>query len=699
MKQVIIAEKPSVAQGIAKIVGATERYDGYLLSPDNETCVTWALGHLIQLAMPEDYSFVKYKREELPFLPESFRLVRRMVKTKEGYKLDEGGAKQLEIIQKLFSETETIVCATDAGREGELIFRYIYNYLDCHKPFYRLWVNNLTDKALREGLNNLKPGADYDNLYLSAKARSQADWLIGINASQALTISAQKGIYSLGRVQTPTLTMICKRYLENKSFKPSPFWQIKLSAEKFGVEFSVLSEKYTDQDKASEDLNKIESIRQLTVEKVEENEVQQTPPLLFDLTSLQQVANVKYGLSADKTLRIAQKLYENKLISYPRTSSRYLPEDVFEELPQLIENLEQYPTFANCAFALKGKQLNRKSVNDNKVTDHHALIITQTHIPLIMEEDETRIFDLIAGRMLEAVSENCVKLVTKISFKISVLNFQLQGNVIQKQGWRNVFNIIEQSDDDTGNTILPVIKKGEMITLKSFQIVEKKTKPQPLFTEASLLEKMETAGKDLTDEEEREAMKSSGLGTPATRAAIIETLFRREYIRKEKKLLLPTNKGLAVFNVIKSMKISDVQMTGYWENFLSKIEKGEAKAEDFQEGIIDLTKNITQELLSAKIEIEDNSPVCICPKCKIARLQFFNKVVKCSDQNCGFVIFKNKGGKDMTDKHIQELFTKGRTGLIKGFKNKDGRIFDAHIILGQDLKLQYDFPPKKQKKQ
>lgn len=696
----IIAEKPSVAREIARIKGATERHDGYLADKNKDICVTWAFGHLIQLAMPEEYGFEKYKADSLPFVPQPFQLVRRQIKTDKGYQVDEGVAKQLEIIRQLFNDSEKIINATDAGREGELIFRYIYEHLSCHTPFVRLWVNSLTDKALEEGLNNLKPGTEYNNLYLAAKSRSEADWLVGINASQALSIAAGKGSYSLGRVQTPTLSMICNRFLENKNFKPSPFWQIKISAEKYGVDFISLSGKYTDKAPATEDLNKIKSTLQLTVTDTEKKEVKQTPPLLFDLTALQKEANIKFDFSADKTLSIAQQLYEAKLISYPRTGSNYISEDVFTELPRLIENLEQYPTFSNYAKSLKGKHLNRKSVNDAKVTDHHALIITETHIPPILAEDQARIFNLVAGRMLEAVSDNCIKEATSVKLECAGISFQVTGNIIKEKGWRAVFNAAEKNEEEENeneNNILPVMEKGEIIPLKNAGIVEKQTKPKPLFTEATLLGEMETAGKALTNEDEREAMKDCGLGTPATRAGIIETLFHRDYIRKEKKSLIPSDKGLAVHKVICEMKIADVQMTGEWEKILADIEHGKADAARFQTEIVGLTQQITKELLAANVEILNNSPQCLCPKCKKSKLRFFNKVVKCPDEQCGLVIFKTKGDKQLSDKLIAELVEKGKTPLIKGFKNKDKKSFDASLVLDENYKPQYQFPPKKKK--
>ncbi|MDR2915112.1 MAG: DNA topoisomerase III, partial [Tannerella sp.] len=332
----IICEKPSVAKSVAAIVGATTKEDGYLSG--NGYMVTWVFGHLIQLAMPEDYGFAGFVRENLPILPDPFILKPRQMKEGKEYKPDAGALKQLKIIKHVFDSCDRIINSCDSGREGEAIFRYIYSYLNCTKPFDRLWISSLTDKAIKEGLQNLKNGSQYDNLYYAAKARAEADWQVGLNATQALSIAAGRGVFSLGRVQTPTLAMICRRYLENKHFTPVPFWQIKVQMEKSDVAFAVVSrEKYENKDTANAVFGKLQEQKTLRVQSVEKKEVNQEPPLLYDLTTLQKEANSKHGFSAEKTLSIAQKLYESKLTTYPRTSSRYIPADVFDEVSGLIK--------------------------------------------------------------------------------------------------------------------------------------------------------------------------------------------------------------------------------------------------------------------------------------------------------------------------------------------------------------------------
>ena len=391
MTTCIIAEKPSVARDIARIVGATSKQDGYM-----EGCgyvVTWAMGHLITLAMPEAYGFSAYKAEDLPIRPNPFQLVVRQVRKDKEYISDPAALKQLKVIRSCFDKTDRIIVATDAGREGELIFRYIYSYLNCHKLYDRLWISSLTDKAIREGLSNLKPGSSYDNLYYSAKARSEADWLVGINASRALSI-VRKGGYSLGRVQTPTLAMVCRRYIENRDFSSVPYWKLSVLTEKEDLSLKGIGCKdYENEALAQTALATLRSQSQLTVESVVRKVAGTPPPLLYDLTALQKDANRRHGFSADKTLSIAQSLYEKKITTYPRTGSRYISEDVFEEVPVLLRKIDK---------ALSNP-LNRHSVDNAKVTDHHAIIPTG-ETPSGLSVDEATIYQMIVTRFLEAFS-------------------------------------------------------------------------------------------------------------------------------------------------------------------------------------------------------------------------------------------------------------------------------------------------------
>ena len=581
------------------------------------------------------------------------------------------------------------------NREGEAIFRYIYSYTGCTKPFVRLWISSLTDKAIREGLENLKDGREYDNLYRSAKARSEADWLIGINATQALSVAAGQGVFSLGRVQTPTLVMICSRFLENRNFVPTKFWQLKASTASGGISFTAQSTaKWEQQPEAIAALQRVKDAGQLAVKSVERKETSQEPPLLYDLTTLQKEANTKLDFSADKTLSIAQSLYEKKVMSYPRTGSRYISEDVFDEMPGRVALLGQYPRFAGYAAGLNGVTLNRRSVNDGKVTDHHALIVTE-NLPGELSKDERAVYELVAGRMLEAFSGRCVKDVTTAVLSAGDTDFTVKGAVMKEAGWRGVFSGQETGEDEE-TVNLPPLQEGENLPISNMELLEKHTKPKPLHTESSLLAAMENAGKELEDTGLNASLKDAGIGTPATRAAIIETLFARQYIVREKKNLVPTDKGLAVYRIVKDKKIADVEMTGMWETALAKIEAGSMDADTFRKGIEVYTRQITAELLSVQLSVATGE-TCPCPKCGSGRILFYPKVAKCSNVDCTFTVFRNKCDKQLTDKQIVELATKRKTGLIKGFKGKNGKAFDASLVLDGEFNVAFSFPEKKGK--
>lgn len=693
--KIIIAEKPSVARDIATIVGATQKKEGYM--EGNGYAVTWAFGHLVGLAMPEHYGIAGFQRENLPILPEEFKLLPRQVREGKEYKNDPGVMKQLKVIRELFGRGDSIIVATDAGREGELIFRFIYQYLNCKKPFERLWINSLTDRAIKDGFNTLRLGTDYDNLYASAKARSQADWLVGINASQALSISAGYGVWSLGRVQTPTLAIICSRYLENKDFVPTPYFRIKLQTSKDAIAFTAHSvDKFDTRNVADDMLTQVRASTIVLITGVEKKEVKQEPPLLYDLTTLQKEANSKHGFSADKTLNVAQSLYEAKKISYPRTGSRYISEDVFAEIPHLIATLRTHSLFRAYIDKRLDTNLNTRSVNDAKVTDHHALIITEESAVDLSKEQQL-IYDMIAGRMLEAFGEVCIKENTSVFMDIGGVHFSCKGSVTLVSGWRAVFDTKDESNDNEDDSIsLPILLEGDNLSVHNCEIQEKQTKPRPLHTEASLLSSMESAGKEVEDEQQREAMKECGIGTPATRASIIETLFSREYIVREKKTLIPTNKGLVAYLAVKDKKIADVSMTGQWEEVLNKIASGKMDATTFHKGIEVYASQITSELLSTAFEQTDNRNTFPCPKCKKEQVVFYPKVVKCKDADCGLTIFRTIAQKELSDGQLTDLIMNGKTPLIKGFRSsKTGNAFDAVITFDADYKTVFEFPKDK----
>lgn len=687
--KVIIAEKPSVARQIASIVGATIRQEGYL--EGNGFTVTWAFGHLVGLAMPEVYGFKGFHKENLPILPEVFRLEPRSTKSGKEYIPNPKVMKQLKVIKELFEQAERIIVATDAGREGELIFRYIYQYLDCDKPFDRLWINSLTDLAIREGLRNIRPGSEYDNLYLSARARSEADWIVGINASQALAIAAGRGVWSLGRVQTPTLALVCQRYLENRDFTAQTFYRLKLHTAKDATAFSALSvDKYASQVEATQHRQAVLESAEVRIVKVESRETTENVPLLYDLTSLQRDANRRHGFPAEKTLNIAQDLYEAKLITYPRTGSRYIPEDLYAQVPALLNSLHLHPEFGRYALELAEIPLNRHSVNNDKVTDHHALLITG-NVPSKLSAEQSKIYDMIAGRMLEAFSEKCVKELTSVRIECAGHLFEVRAATIQQAGWRRIWHETEETTDEEA-AALPTLRENDVLLMRGCDLMEKETRPRPLHTENSLLAAMETAGKELDNEAEREAMKDSGLGTPATRAAIIETLISREYIRREKRSLVPTEKGLSVYNIVADKRIADVALTGGWELALAKIATGEMNAFTFRHGIEVFATQITSELL--KVQIPASTPAS-CPKCG-SPMAFYPKVARCLNAECQLVIFRTMAGKELSDEQLKTLIEKGRTGVIKGFRKKDGNSFEASVALNADFKTEFAFEERKQ---
>ena len=583
----------------------------------------------------------------------------------------------------------TLITTLDK-REGELIFRYLYSYLNCRTPFVRLWISSLTDKAIREGLRHLEEGNRYDRLYHAAKARSEADWLVGINATQAMTIAAGRGTYSLGRVQTPTLAMVCARYWEHKRFTPEAFWQVHLSTDGTGeqtVKFSSV-EKWKEKSPAEHIYNKVKAQSSLLVTKVECKEKVEDTPLLYDLTTLQKEANAKHGLTAEKTLEIAQKLYEKKLITYPRTGSRYIPEDVFAEIPKLLAFLGGYPEWIG--KVPHRDRLTRRSVDDSKVTDHHALLITGEK-PLFLSKEDNTIYQMIAGRMVEAFSDKCVKELTTVTALSGEAEFAAKGCVIRQAGWRAVLG--EESEEQ----VLPPWKSDDTLAVCGVSLTEGKTKPKPLHTEATLLSAMETAGKDVEDEEVRQAMKECGIGTPATRAAIIETLFARGYVQRCKKSLVPTEKGLALYSVVKGKRIADAALTGEWERELARIERGEKEASAFHEEIERYTTEITAELLSCDKIFGHKSSDCTCPKCGKGQMQFYGKVVRCDNPECGLPVFRQKASRNLKDEEIKELLTTGKTALLKGFKSKQGKSFDAIIAFDANFNTVFVFPEVKNK--
>ena len=694
MTTCIIAEKPSVARDIARIVGANSRQDGYM--EGNGYLVTWAMGHLIALAMPEIYGFSAYKAEDLPIRPNPFQLVVRQVRKDKEYISDPAALKQLKVIRSCFDKADRIIVATDAGREGELIFRWIYAHLGCRKPFYRLWISSLTDKAIREGMANLKSGNHYDSLYYSAKARSEADWLVGINASRALSI-ARKGGYSLGRVQTPTLAMVCRRYIENRDFSSVPYWKLSALMEKEGLSLKAIGiTDYESEASAQTALATLRSQSRLKVESVarrvdEHGRIKVThtsPPLLYDLTALQKEANRRHGFSADKTLSIAQSLYEKKITTYPRTGSRYISEDVFEEVPALLHKIGK--PLSN--------PLNRHSVDNAKITDHHAIIPTG-ETPSGLLADEAILYNMVVTRFIEAFSPDSEEERMQVRFTDGINTFTWKACRQISLGWKAVQKEVKSDDEEEEELLatLPNLTEGELLPLLNAEITEHKTKSKPLYTEATLLSAMENAGKEVEDAESKKAMAECGIGTPATRANIIETLILRDYIRRDRKSIIPTEKGLAVYEIVKDKKIANAEMTGSWELALAAIEAGQMPAEKFAKGINSYVGTICEELLALSPQVQKSYPTYRCPKCGQQSVGIYAKVAKCRNEGCDFHVFREICGTLLTEDNIRDLITTGRTPVLNGLTSKADKKFNARLVLNEEYTTSFVFENKKGK--
>lgn len=567
----------------------------------------------------------------------------------------------------------------------------IYQYLNCQKPFERLWISSLTDKAIREGLSNLKPGSHYDNLYHSAKARSEADWLVGINASRALSI-ARRGGYSLGRVQTPTLAMVCRRYIENRDFSSVPYWKLSALMEKEGVPLKAIGNTdYESEASAQTALAALCSQSRLKAESVTRQVGHTAPPLLYDLTALQKEANRHHGFSADKTLSIAQTLYEKKITTYPRTGSRYISEDVFEEVPALLRKIgEALPT-----------PLNRHSVDNAKITDHHAIIPTG-ETPQGLSADEVTVYQMVVTRFVEAFSPDSEEERMQVRFTDGANTFTWKACRQISLGWKAVqkdkATASEKKEDGDEQILssLPTLTEGEILPLVDAEITEHKTKPKPLYTEATLLSAMENAGKEVEDAESKKAMAECGIGTPATRANIIETLILRDYIRRDRKSIIPTEKGLAVYEIVKDKRIANAEMTGSWELTLAAIEAGQMPPEKFTQGINSYVGTICEELLSLAPE-QKSYPTCRCPKCGNESVGIYAKVAKCRHEGCDFHVFREVCGTLLSEDNIRDLLTTKRTPVLKGLTSKAGKKFNARLVLNEDYTTSFEFESRKGK--
>ncbi len=695
----VLTEKESVAKDIARIMRAEKKNAETGFYEGNGYSIGYAQGHLVELAMPDAYGYTEWKKENLPMLPNPFKLVQK-----------DGFSKRLKALKEAIKNSDEVICATDAGLEGELIFRYIYTLLGVQKPFKRLWAQDNTDKSIIKAFENLLPGSKFDNHYMAAKCRSESDWMIGLNGTQALTLAAGRGgaALSVGRVQTPTLAMICERYLENTNFKPENYYQVEVIADKAGSKFAALSIKKWNSEAESETIAKaVKESKLVKVIEAEKKERLEKPPLLFDLTYLQRTANKMFGFTSKKTLEVTQTLYEKKFVSYPRTDSSYINNNVYETVPGLIGMLKScgIPMLEKAAIERIGKALSTGSVNDAKVTDHHALIVTE-NIPSNLSADEKTIYTLIGGRMLEAFGETCRKNVMNVKLQSAGENFEAKGSVIVIPGWRSVFG---DSGEEETSALLPDVSVGENLTVGDVKNLKKQTRPKPLLNEDSLLAAMQSCGKSLDDEDLIEALKEKGIGRPSTRDTIIEDLIeRKKYVFREKKSLIPTERGLQVYNVIKAEKIASAALTGEWEYKMKMISEGKGSGTDFMAGIKEYTKEITAKLLNINPDefmTESESELPNCPKCGDGRLKFVNAksldALLCEKNrtDCGFIVFRTNFQKKLTDEQMVALVRDGKTEVIKGFKANSGNKFDVALKLTDDFKIQPDFADSKEPKE
>jgi DNA topoisomerase-3 len=671
-----LAEKPSVAKEIARVVGANTKKDGYF--EGNGYQVSWTFGHLCTLKNPDDYTpdWKWWKMQSLPMIPNRF-----------GIKLinNDGIEKQFNTIKKLTENCEEVINCGDAGIEGELIQRWVLLKARSKAPLKRLWISSLTEEAIKEGFAQLQNGADYDRLYAAGNARAIGDWLLGMNATRLYTVKyAQgKGVLSVGRVQTPTLALIVNRYKEILKFKPQLFWELKTSYR--NVVFNSTKGRFHDKQEAEKAAAAIKEhdfiIRSFTKKKGKES-----PPKLFDLTSLQVECNRKFDFTADETLKYVQTLYERKLVTYPRVDTTFLPTDMYPKIENTLRNLKPYTRFTE--KILTGKiQKNKKVFDDSKITDHHAIIPTGVN-PDGLNQDQKKIYDTIARRFISVFYPDCIVLNTTVLGQVANYEFKATGRIILEPGWRELYPQKSTVKTKSESQELPAFEKGETGPhIPDLQ--EKETTPPKHYTEATLLRAMETAGKNVEDEELRNVMKENGIGRPSTRANIIETLFKRKYIVRERKNLLPTTTGIDLINTISNDLLKSVELTGIWERKLRLIEKGKYEAKSFMDEmktmVTDLVVEVKKENNAAipihkdeklqtknlktnqKLKSETND--LTCPKCKQFPLIKGNTAYGCAGykEGCDFKINFVNYGKKLSQKQFDDLICKGKTPLLKGF--------------------------------
>lgn len=699
--KVCVAEKPSVAAEIANVLGATVRRGGYF--EGNGYCVTWVFGHLCELKEPHDYrpEWKSWRFDYMPIIPPKF-----------GIKLrdDEGVRRQFEVIKSLILQAEEVINCGDAGQEGELIQRWVYQMAGMKCPMKRLWISSLTEESIRDGFNQLKAGNDFDNLYAAGAARAMADWLLGMNATRAYTLqfATNRQVLSIGRVQTPTLSLIVQRQFEIDNFKPETYWELKTKYR--DVLFSAVDGRFSDKVKAEAVVARI-SQSEFYIDDVQTKDGNEAPPRLFDLTSLQVECNKKYAFSADETLQLIQSLYEKKLTTYPRVDTTFLSDDIYPKVPQIMQGLTPYMNLVQPLLGQKIKK-SKKVFDNSKVTDHHAIIPTGVTPSSNMPRNEKLVYDLVARRFIANFYPDSKISTTVVLGNVDKVQFKCSGKQILSPGWRVVYgNTIQNDDDQKGDDsqLMPEFSIGEHGEHTPV-LQEKQTQPPKLYTEATLLRAMETSGKQVDDDELRDLMKDNGIGRPSTRAAIIETLFKRKYIEKRKKNLVPTETGIRLIQTIHIELLKSVELTGRWEKKLRMIEKGEYQTQDFLAEmrtlvaqIVDLVHDdhtglrignassaeASSESVEASSDKEDKpkktrksksssaKPIEIselsCPLCGKQMLEG-RSAWGCSGykEGCSFRVPFEFMHKKLTATHLSVLCKKKQTGVINGFVDEFG---------------------------
>jgi len=699
--KVCIAEKPSVAKDLAQILGANHRKDGYY--EGNGYQVTWTFGHLCTLKEPKDYveEWRYWNLRHLPMVPSRF-----------GIKLidNQGVKKQFSVIARLVQSADEVINCGDAGQEGEVIQRWVLHKAKCKVPVKRLWISSLTEEAIKEGFQKLQDENKFNNLYAAGSTRAIGDWLLGINATRLFTkkFGQQKQVLSIGRVQTPTLAMIVERHLEIENFKPQDYWELRTLYR--DTEFNSVLGKIKKKEKAEYALEKI-SNEPFEITSFEQKEGKEKPPKLFDLTALQVEANKKFAFSADDTLKHVQSLYEKKLVTYPRVDTTYLTEDMYPKINGILEKLNFYKELTT---PLLGKKIKKsKQVFDNKkVTDHHAIIPTGVN-PSGISLEEKRVYDVITKRFIAAFYPDCKVSNTTVLGEVLKLEFKATGKQILEPGWRFVYSWgKKESDKNKEENLMPVFEKGES-GHHTPRVDQKQTTPPKPYTEATLLRAMETAGKQVDDEEMRELLKGNGIGRPSTRANIIETLFRRKYIERKRKNIYPTPTGIDLIQIIDNETLKSPQLTGDWEKKLREIENGNYQPEQFKKELIEMVVSLTNEVLfksqnksvslavdteekkeepkkkKKKVNIEDKA----CPKCSEGKLMKGKKAYGCSlyGKSCDFLLPFEFMGKKLTSKQTSDLIEKGKTTLIKGFQVPgSSEKANGKLLLTPDFNIQLE---------